>query len=878
VTHKTTSSTYYGGGLGGGVTRLGRDPSSPLGLLTDYTGSYPIKDYNCASAEGGPVGCFGDNGRLNPQLFVDLAWNGLQYNAWSFRHVVNILGRFSGVHLTLNDDAEASFREKYFQGDLKGALQNIWKVLFVGTKFEIVGADDWVAEMFPEANPDIKDSAAGSDGAAGYDYKHNDELLGFTNLMLAYTTAVYHFEEGSVDHNGSFIAMPSPEVGKFFATTPRKGQQASANPYDYCDPVENTINYNNDPEYSFNLDFSYFDQLLIAMEEDDSSKPELIEAVRGVKEFCKNKWLAKSREKHGNQDGCQIFNSQASIYEWQRKDEQILTLAFRGSEVPDLTLVGAASAQKGFDAFTKDEIKNNLLEKNGGLEDVVKASLGTMPGVIADWFSTDLNIAPAPDLICPHKAGPSAGKEKGIHIGFQLAYLSIRAKVMEKLNEKLAAMKAANPDKPVKVFVTGHSLAGALTELAAYDISCNDLLEGGKHPLFGSISFGTAPNWFGRAMAEKYQSIVPKEARIRVEACGKVRRGTLPLQPASISCEITQGTCDQEYGTCAKNCASCDHLPDGETHKCWTWCGWGDRACKEKEASCTASERRKKSLKRECEAEKRKCDNENILCKLNPMKIACQTKAVACEKASAFVERLYTRKAGEVATCDAVGAVLPNIDGGGYDNGFMKTTDGGYQAAWVRDDKLGYGKDTMDVMDFGYQNCYGFPRWATCHLLDRYSQGIKRDNKFNGGICSKIEDLDDTKGLTPDPLGGGQDGFPSASSGYESWTGDDLGYVSLFGLTPTDEGESIMSDKKRPSRQRLKMSKFMSKLNSNAAKMFDTDRGCKQACDEDPGCNSIKYSKTTKECILMKQAGKPKETKRRPRGHKYEWSFKVSGV
>jgi hypothetical protein len=551
---------------------------------------------------------------------------------------------------------------------------------------------------------------------------------------------------------------------------------------------------------------------------------------------------------HGGHKKCQLFNTQVSIYEWQRKDEQILTLAFRGSEVPDLSLL-AGFGQKDFDTLKKTEDKDSLTK----MTEMIQASMGSMPGVIADWFGTDLNVAPAPDLICPHKAGPDAGKEKGIHIGFQLAYLAVRAKVMEKLNEKLAAMKAANPDKPVKVFVTGHSLGGALTEMAAYDISCNDLLEGGKHPLFGAISFGTAFNWFGRAMANKYQAIVPKEARIRVEACAKVRRGVFPMQPPSINCDTTQGTCDKKYGTCAKKCGSCNHLPAGWYHKCW--CKWDAQyaACKRRSKACNAAEKEKINKKRQCNKTRKKCDGDNLACKLNVFKIGCQTKAWLCQKASSVVEHLYTQVSGEVATCDFVGAVLPNLDGQGYDYGFMKTTDGGHQASWVRDDKLGYGFNTWDAIDFGYQNCFGFPRMAGCHLLDRYSQGIKRDDKFNGRICSKVEDPDDTKGLTPLPKGRGQNGFPSASSSYESWTGDDLGYVSLFGLYPTDEGGAAL-------------------VTANDA---DTAEKCKQACDGDRRCNSIKFGKKSKECNLMKQAGKPTETMRRPRGHGYEWFFKV---
>jgi hypothetical protein len=206
ATHTTSTSG------GGGVTRLGSDPSSPLGLMTDYKGSYPIKDYNCASPAEGEPACFGDDSRLTPELLVDLVWKGLQYNVATVPRVALTVFRFSGLHTKLSGDAGgASIGKLYWKGDVKGALQALFKLL-TGNKISFAKADDWLAEAFPEVNPGVKISPAGSAGAAGSDYKHNDELLAFTNLMLAYTTAVYHFEEGSVEHDGSFTAMPSPEA------------------------------------------------------------------------------------------------------------------------------------------------------------------------------------------------------------------------------------------------------------------------------------------------------------------------------------------------------------------------------------------------------------------------------------------------------------------------------------------------------------------------------------------------------------------------------------------------------------------------------------------------------------------------------------------
>jgi len=58
---------------------------------------------------------------------------------------------------------------------------------------------------------------------------------------------------------------------------------------------------------------------------------------------------------------------------------------------------------------------------------------------------------------------------------------------------------------------------------------------------------------------------------------------------------------------------------------------------------------------------------------------------------------------------------------------------------------------------FGYPSCYGPIGGGLCHMLNRYMQGMRRNNtKYNGGLCKKVDDPDDVKGLTPEAFGGGQ--------------------------------------------------------------------------------------------------------------------------
>lgn len=59
-------------------------------------------------------------------------------------------------------------------------------------------------------------------------------------------------------------------------------------------------------------------------------------------------------------------------------------------------------------------------------------------------------------------------KETMVHSGFLSAYDSVKVKVLRLVDQLTAD---ASPERPWKVFVTGHSLGGALATLAAYDLT-----------------------------------------------------------------------------------------------------------------------------------------------------------------------------------------------------------------------------------------------------------------------------------------------------------------------------------------------------------------------------------------------------------------------
>lgn len=467
------------------------------------------------------------------------------------------------------------------------------------------------------------------------DYPHNDALKSFSTLMLAYSVAVYYFANGSPDgHN---------DHGKQFMPI---SPGSSRDPYDYCQAAADE-----QPVFE-NVRENTFD-------------------VRMTK---------------GDEEKSKVFHdSQASIYYWERKDDQILTLAFRGSETPE-----------GMEALLG---KNSLMDFQGDVTDVAKFVTSTSTNfykMLKDWVGTDLSIAPADDELCG-KPGMR------IHTGFQEAWMHMRDNVTKRLDAMIKKAKNDHPEKDVKVFITGHSLGAALTTVAMYDLMCNpERLSG--HEIFGSITFGNVIVWFGNTSLKIYQEVVPKEKRIRTAACGMWKVGDVS-------------------GTCTK----CEQGPN-----CVEPCKLWEVACLAQKAECKAAY------------------------------VMCHLASGVC-KAHKKADHLYlkvkkvlfngNKEYGSFATCDIVASSFPEIgkfqEGKNGEYGYLQPQDD-FQVAWVRDD------------DHIFPSCFGFPRAGFCHLLDRYSQGLRRDDMFNGGLCTKISDPKDDKRLTGKAHGGDQRNYPDA--------------------------------------------------------------------------------------------------------------------
>ena len=178
----------------------------------------------------------------------------------------------------------------------------------------------------------------------------------------------------------------------------------------------------------------------------------LADASDGEIDFASESQYSFNYHVHQNEDSGQVqmLNSQAAIYHWVRQEEILITVAFRGSETFSVHNIAGAN----------------------------------MHQLIGDWLGADLNLAPVADRIC-HDPNVQ------IHNGVQNAYLIMGHDIITKLQELLRQMRAGHPSKPIKIFVTGHSLGAALADMFTYDLSCGGTnAEGLGQPLAGTITFG----------------------------------------------------------------------------------------------------------------------------------------------------------------------------------------------------------------------------------------------------------------------------------------------------------------------------------------------------------------------------------------------------
>jgi len=415
-------------------------------------------------------------------------------------------------------------------------------------------------------------------------------------------------------------------------------------------------------------------------------------AVDGVIDFASEADLSFNYEYRGTGGA---YNSQAAIYHWVRRDEIVITVAFRGSETVHF--------EASFEALATSAAQ-----------------------MLADWIGTDSFAAPVADLICNNP-------DVRIHNGMQNAYLLMGHDVASKLVWLVGEMRSQHAGKPLKIFVTGHSLGAALADMFTYDIACGGTLGGQAaveaglgQSLAGTVTFGHAFHWYGEPSVKAYMDLVPPGKRIRINACAREQEGWSYLTGIGACAFMHSSSSCGDGSTCDAMCHGGD----------WEWCdadcGTFDVACQTKRAACYLA-------LPACLATKAACQLAYS---------TCRTPALACEE-KALPENMF-------ASCDLVGSTLPTR-GVGDGEGFVHPDDGDFQAAWLmkrESDQLRSLEELVMKVCSGvalhrsFRNAYGVPNAFIAHLLDAYSEGMRRNDRFNGGICARIHDPDYM--LTPD--------------------------------------------------------------------------------------------------------------------------------
>lgn len=186
-------------------------------------------------------------------------------------------------------------------------------------------------------------------------------------------------------------------------------------------------------------------------------------------------------------------NTVSFLFTYEAEDEQLLVLNFRGSESP-LNILHLHSESDLPTAETIDEIVQN-------------------------WFGTDADVTPMADGICD---GPGVKT----HAGWQKAWLTVRETVKQKVNTHLASM-AADSSKPIKFFITGHSLGAGVAVMATYDLWCKHWLDSAIIPFerypdqVFTFTAGQPIAFWQSASVQYYQSVVPVTNRLRLQTIGQ---------------------------------------------------------------------------------------------------------------------------------------------------------------------------------------------------------------------------------------------------------------------------------------------------------------------------------------------------------------------
>jgi esterase/lipase len=142
-----------------------------------------------------------------------------------------------------------------------------------------------------------------------------------------------------------------------------------------------------------------------------------------------------------------------------------------------------------------------------------EGKINCMQEFIDDWLLTDVRGRPVKDEFCPNNPYNAADgrplprlnpfKGQKIHMGFSRAWGSVNYDVRATLKEKLSPSST--------LYITGHSLGGALATLSGYELTCNKV-----HDITPKIITLASPAVFQNNL--RFEQIVKQDHYLRVVA------------------------------------------------------------------------------------------------------------------------------------------------------------------------------------------------------------------------------------------------------------------------------------------------------------------------------------------------------------------------
>eukprot|EP00884_Botryococcus_braunii_P017013 jgi/Botrbrau1/3996/Bobra.0016s0008.1 len=236
-------------------------------------------------------------------------------------------------------------------------------------------------------------------------------------------------------------------------------------------------------------------------------------------------------------------DTEAWVYRNKEKKEAVF--AFRGTSSPQDMVTDSAFVLAAYSpgdrppSRSPEEVAAEIADEEtvgGPLQSVFSAidSLERIPGIDAlggltpavSWVKNLRGWAKSQLYSFEHN-------EKWVHKGFLEAYSAVQARIVSMARE---IMKDDGSEQPWKLYVTGHSLGGALAILCAYELK-STRWEGLPQPEVIVYTFGQ-PMVGNVAFAEDYDKLVPHTWRVK-NVNDIVTRVPAVLGYCHVGCEAT---------------------------------------------------------------------------------------------------------------------------------------------------------------------------------------------------------------------------------------------------------------------------------------------------------------------------------------------------